>query len=105
MEGGRCVFFDRLFSNRAGHREKMLAGRPDDAGRHPAGLVGAVRDEKGEREKHRAFLRDRRVARAGGGLLAFPFIQTAMQGSISNGDSNAPDTTNLKMQDSATLFN
>ncbi|HEX2753173.1 MAG TPA: hypothetical protein VHP34_08780 [Alphaproteobacteria bacterium] len=42
---------------------------------------------------------------AGGGLLAFPFIQNAMQGSISDGDNAKVDGTVLKMDDAATLFN
>jgi hypothetical protein len=40
---------------------------------------------------------------AGGGLLAFPFIQQAMQGSISNGNLNKINASNLVM-DSATYF-
>ena len=40
---------------------------------------------------------------AGGGLLAFPFIQTAMQGSISNNQLTKIDASNLVM-DSATTF-
>jgi hypothetical protein len=41
---------------------------------------------------------------AGGGLLAFPFIQQAMQGSISNGSLATVNAGALKMKDSATLF-
>src|SRR5690606_39163107 len=39
----------------------------------------------------------------GGGLLAFPFIQQAMQGSISNGSLNKMNASSLQM-DSASLF-
>jgi hypothetical protein len=41
---------------------------------------------------------------AGGGLLAFPFIQQAMQGSISNGSLATVNGAALKMKDSAALF-
>ena len=41
---------------------------------------------------------------AGGGLLAFPFIQNAMQGSISDGDNAKVDGTVLKMDSATTLF-
>ena len=41
---------------------------------------------------------------AGGGLLAFPFIQNAMSGAISNGNVQQLDTGNLKMLNSANLF-
>lgn len=41
---------------------------------------------------------------AGGGLLAFPFIQNAMSGSIANGATGAIDGNVLKMDGSATLF-
>jgi hypothetical protein len=40
---------------------------------------------------------------AGGGLLAFPFIQQAMQGSISNANLTKLDASLLKM-DSASAF-
>jgi hypothetical protein len=40
---------------------------------------------------------------AGGGLLAFPFIQSAMQGSISNGNLNKINAANLQI-DSVTTF-
>jgi hypothetical protein len=40
---------------------------------------------------------------AGGGLLAFPFIQQAMQGSISNANLTKINATDLLM-DSATAF-
>lgn len=39
----------------------------------------------------------------GGGLLAFPFIQQAMQGSISNGSLQKMNAASLQM-DSASLF-
>lgn len=41
---------------------------------------------------------------AGGGLLAFPFIQNAMQGSISDGVNDELDGSVLKMEGSADLF-
>jgi len=41
---------------------------------------------------------------AGGGLLAFPFIQQAMQGSISNGSLATVNAGALKMKNSAELF-
>ena len=40
---------------------------------------------------------------AGGGLLAFPFIQSAMQGSISNGNLNKINAANLQI-DSVSTF-
>jgi len=40
---------------------------------------------------------------AGGGLLAFPFIQQAMQGSISNGSLTKLNGSALLM-DSVTIF-
>ncbi|MEZ0225326.1 MAG: hypothetical protein ACAH83_12290 [Alphaproteobacteria bacterium] len=40
---------------------------------------------------------------AGGGLLAFPFIQNAMQGSISNGNLQKINAANLQI-DSVTAF-
>ena len=40
---------------------------------------------------------------AGGGLLAFPFIQSAMQGSISNGNLNKINAASLAI-DSVTTF-
>jgi hypothetical protein len=40
---------------------------------------------------------------AGGGLLAFPFVQEAMQGSISNGKINQLNASQLKMQNT-TVF-
>lgn len=40
---------------------------------------------------------------AGGGLLAFPFIQSAMQGSISNGNLTKINAANLAI-DSTTTF-
>jgi len=39
----------------------------------------------------------------GGGLLAFPFIQTAMQGSISNGSMQKVNVTSLQI-DSVSAF-
>ncbi len=39
----------------------------------------------------------------GGGLLAFPFIQTAMQGSISNGSMTKINASSLQM-DSVSVF-
>lgn len=39
----------------------------------------------------------------GGGLLAFPFIQTAMQGSISNGSMNKINVSSLQI-DSVSAF-
>lgn len=41
---------------------------------------------------------------AGGGLLAFPFIQNAMSGSIADGQTDALDGAVLKMDSSADLF-
>lgn len=41
---------------------------------------------------------------AGGGLLAFPFIQNAMQGSISDGSNTKFTASVLKMDDAATAF-
>ena len=39
----------------------------------------------------------------GGGLLAFPFLQTAMQGSVSNGSMNKINATSLQI-DSVSAF-
>lgn len=41
---------------------------------------------------------------AGGGLLAFPFIQNAMAGSIADGSTGAFQASVLKMDDAATAF-
>lgn len=42
---------------------------------------------------------------AGGGLLAFPFIQSAMQGSVANGDLNKINGGDLKLDAADALFN